>query len=105
MGNILKKADSAVAPQVDAALLHEAAEKDLYAALQTIAAQAQQQLQAGDTTAHLQTLAALREPVDAFFEHVMVNAEDAALKANRLGLLASLHQAMNRVAELARLAA
>ncbi len=104
VGNILKKADSAVAPQVDAALLHEAAEKDLYAALQTIAAQAQQQLQAGDTTAHLQTLAALRAPVDAFFEHVMVNADDVALKNNRLGLLASLHQSMNQVADLARLA-
>src|SRR5574344_1023175 len=104
VGNILKKADSAVAPQVDAALLQEAAEKDLYAALQTIAAQAQQQLQAGDTTAHLQTLAALRAPVDAFFEHVMVNADDVALKNNRLGLLASLHQSMNQVADLARLA-
>ena len=104
VGNILKKAESAVAPQVDAALLHEAAEKDLYAALQTIAAQAQQQLQASDTTAHLQTLAALRAPVDAFFEHVMVNADDVALKNNRLGLLASLHQSMNQVADLARLA-
>lgn len=104
VGNILKKAESAVAPQVDAALLQEAAEKDLYAALQTIAAQAQQQLQAGDTTAHLQTLAALRAPVDAFFEHVMVNADDVALKNNRLGLLASLHQCMNQVADLARLA-
>ena len=104
VGNILKKADSAVAPQVDAALLQEAAEKDLYAALQTIAAQAQQQLQAGDTTAHLQTLAALRAPVDAFFEHVMVNADDVALKNNRLGLLASLHHTMNQVADLARLA-
>lgn len=104
VGNILKKAESAVAPQVDAALLQEAAEKDLYAALQTIAAQAQQQLQAGDTTAHLQTLAALRAPVDAFFEHVMVNADDVALKNNRLGLLASLHQSMNQVADLARLA-
>lgn len=104
VGNILKKADSAVAPQVDAALLQEAAEKDLYAALQTIAAQAQQQLQAGDTTAHLQTLAALRAPVDAFFEHVMVNADDVALKNNRLGLLARLHHSMNQVADLARLA-
>ena len=104
VGNILKKAESAVAPQVNAALLQEAAEKDLYAALQTIAAQAQQQLQAGDTTAHLQTLAALRVPVDAFFEHVMVNADDVALKNNRLGLLASLHQCMNQVADLARLA-
>ena len=105
VGNILKKADSAVQPEVNETLLQEDAEKALYAALQSIVPQAQQQLQAGDTTAHLQTLAALREPVDAFFEHVMVNAEDAALKANRLGLLASLHQAMNRVAELARLAA
>ena len=104
VGNILKKVETAVQPQVNAALLHEAAEKDLYAALQTIAAQAQQQLQAGDTTAHLQTLAALRVPVDAFFEHVMVNADDVALKNNRLGLLASLHQSMNQVADLARLA-
>ena len=103
VGNILKKAETAVQPQVNAALLQEAAEKDLYAALQTIAAQAQQQLQAGDTTAHLQTLAALRAPVDAFFEHVMVNADDVALKNNRLGLLASLHQCMNQVADLARL--
>lgn len=104
VGNILKKAETAVQPQVNAALLQEAAEKDLYAALQTIAAQAQQQLQAGDTTAHLQTLAALRASVDAFFEHVMVNADDVALKNNRLGLLASLHQSMNQVADLARLA-
>lgn len=104
VSNILKKAETAVQPQVNAALLQEAAEKDLYAALQTIAAQAQQQLQAGDTTAHLQTLAALRVPVDAFFEHVMVNADDVALKNNRLGLLASLHQSMNQVADLARLA-
>ena len=104
VGNILKKAETAVQPQVNATLLQEAAEKDLYAALQTIAAQAQQQLQAGDTTAHLQTLAALRVPVDAFFEHVMVNADDVALKNNRLGLLASLHQSMNQVADLARLA-
>ena len=104
VSNILKKAETAVQPQVNAALLQEAAEKDLYAALQTIAAQAQQQLQAGDTTAHLQTLAALRAPVDAFFEHVMVNADDVALKNNRLGLLASLHQCMNQVADLARLA-
>lgn len=104
VGNILKKAETAIAPQVDAALLQEPAEKDLFTTLQTIAAQARQQLAAGDTTAHLQTLAALRGPVDAFFEHVMVNADDAALKANRLGLLASLHQAMNQVADLARLA-
>ena len=105
VGNILKKAETAVQPQVDAAVLAEQAEKDLYAALQAEAPKAQQQFAAGDYTTSLQTLAALRAPVDAFFEHVMVNAEDPALKANRLGLLATLHEAMNRVADLAKLAA
>jgi len=105
VSNILKKAEEAVQPQVNAELLVEQAEQDLYAALQQVAPKAEQQFAAGDYTASLQTLAALRAPVDAFFEHVMVNAEDAALKANRLGLLATLHQAMNRVADLANLAA
>ena len=105
VGNILKKAEGDVQPQVNDALLVEQAEKDLYALLQQVAPQAQQQFAAGDYTASLQTLAALRASVDAFFEHVMVNAEDPALKANRLGLLATLHEAMNRVADLARLAA
>ncbi|RGE46044.1 glycine--tRNA ligase subunit beta [Comamonas testosteroni] len=104
VSNILKKAESAVQPQVNAALLVEQAEKDLYAALQQVAPKAEQQFAAGDYTASLQTLAALRAPVDAFFEHVMVNAEDAALKVNRLGLLATLHEAMNKVADLAKLA-
>jgi glycyl-tRNA synthetase beta chain len=50
-------------------------------------------------------LAVLRDPVDAFFADVMVNADDPALKANRLGLLATLHSAMNQVADLSRLSA
>jgi glycyl-tRNA synthetase beta chain len=66
--------------------------------------QANAQFEAGDYTASLQTLAALRAPVDAFFDGVMVNADDAALRANRQGLLKTLHQAMNRVADLSRLA-
>lgn len=103
VSNILKKAEGDIQAQVNEALLVEPAEKDLYAALQTVAPKAQQQFESGDYTASLQTLAALRTPVDAFFEHVMVNAEDAALKANRLGLLATLHAAMNRVADLAKL--
>ena len=104
VSNILKKAEGEIQAQVNEALLVEQAEKDLYAALQTVAPKAQQQFESGDYKASLQTLAALRTPVDAFFEHVMVNAEDAALKANRLGLLATLHGAMNRVADLAKLA-
>lgn len=105
VSNILKKVEGDIQAQVNEALLVEQAEKDLYAALQTVAPKAQQQFESGDYTASLQTLAALRTPVDAFFEHVMVNAEDAALKANRLGLLATLHAAMNRVADLAKLVA
>jgi glycyl-tRNA synthetase beta chain len=58
-----------------------------------------------DYTAALQTLAALRAPVDAFFEGVMVNAEAHDLRLNRLGLLKTLHLAMNQVADLSRLAA
>ncbi|WP_302554628.1 glycine--tRNA ligase subunit beta [Comamonas kerstersii] len=100
VSNILKKAEGDIQAQVNEALLVEQAEKDLYAALQSVAPKAQQQFESGDYTASLQTLAALRTPVDAFFEHVMVNAEDAALKANRLNLLQSLSVAMNKVANI-----
>ncbi|HWP11159.1 MAG TPA: DALR anticodon-binding domain-containing protein, partial [Ramlibacter sp.] len=103
IGNILKKADRADA-HVSQLLLREDAEKALYAMTQEIAPRARTQFEAGDYTASLQTLAALRETVDAFFDGVMVNAEEADLRLNRLGLLATLHQAMNRVADLSRLA-
>ena len=104
IGNILKKSDAAQG-QVSAALLHETAEKDLYAAMQSIVPQADALFAAKDYTASLQALAALRGPVDAFFDGVMVNADDPALKANRLALLQQLHAAMNRVADLSKLAA
>ncbi len=105
IGNILKKADSRVDPHVSEVLLQEDAEKALHAAMGSIGPQARAQFEAGDYTASLQTLAALRGPVDAFFDGVMVNAEQTDLRLNRLGLLAMLHQAMNRVADLSRLAA
>ncbi|HVR54370.1 MAG TPA: glycine--tRNA ligase subunit beta [Pseudorhodoferax sp.] len=104
VSNILKKAGDEVDAHVSELLLHEAAEKDLYAALQRIAPTADAQFEAGDYTASLQTLAALRAPVDAFFDGVMVNAEQPDLRLNRLGLLKTLHAAMNRVADLSRLA-
>ena len=105
VGNILKKAEGMVTPTVDAALLKEPAEVALNQALDTVKAQADAAFERGDYTASLQSLAALRMPVDAFFDAVMVNAEDAALRTNRLGLLATLHQAMNRVADISRLSA
>jgi glycyl-tRNA synthetase beta chain len=106
IGNILKKAEGIAADvAVKPELLAEAAEKALYDSLQACLPQSVAQWQAGDYTASLQTLAGLRGPVDAFFDGVMVNAEDPALRANRLALLQSLHVAMNRVADLSRLAA
>ena len=106
IGNILKKAGEAQAvdAHVDEALLREPAEKELHAAMQRVLPQADAQFAAGDYTASLQTLAGLRAPVDAFFDGVMVNAEDGGLRRNRQSLLKRLHQAMNRVADLARLA-
>ena len=102
IGNILKKAGE-VDAHVNPALLQEEAEKNLYAAMQKLLPESQAQFQAGDYTASLQTLAAMRSPVDAFFDEVMVNAEEIGLRMNRLGLLKSLHMAMNRVADLSRL--
>jgi glycyl-tRNA synthetase beta chain len=104
IGNILKKAEGAVEAKVDAQLLKEPAEQALHAALLQVQPQADQLYDAADYAASLRALAVLKAPVDAFFDGVMVNAEDAALRANRLGLLKSLHLAMNRVADLSRLA-
>ena len=102
--NILKKAGE-VDAHVNPELLQEQAEKDLYVALQRFVPEANAQFLAGDYTASLQTLAVLRAPVDAFFDDVMVNAEQLDLRLNRQGLLKTLHDAMNRVADLSRLAA
>ena len=87
---------------------HESTDMEVTAALatalQTVQPEADRLFEQGDYTASLQALAALKAPVDAFFDDVMVNAEDPALRANRLGLLKTLHGAMNRVADLSRLA-
>ncbi|HSI45088.1 MAG TPA: glycine--tRNA ligase subunit beta [Methylophilus sp.] len=104
VSNILKKAEGEVKAEVNASLLQEPAEKALHQALANTKPKADQLFETGDYAASLQALAALKAPVDTFFEDVMVNAEDPALKANRLGLLATLHQAMNRVADLSKLA-
>lgn len=102
--NILKKVEGEVTAEVNANLLQELAEKALNDALGKVKPQADKLFESGDYTASLQALAALKAPVDDFFDNVMVNADDPALKANRLGLLATLHQTMNRVADLSKLA-
>jgi glycyl-tRNA synthetase beta chain len=105
VGNILRKSEEGAAAEVNTALLKERAEQALYEALSAVAPTSEASFAAGDYTASLQALAALKTPVDAFFDDVMVNVDDAALRANRLGLLARMHAAMNRVADLSRLAA
>ena len=101
--NILKKAGGQVASRVDATLLVEPAEAALNEALGRVKQNADSAFASGDYTASLQALASLKEPVDRFFDDVMVNVEDGALRANRLGLLATLRDAMNRVADISRL--
>jgi len=103
VGNILKKSDVGFEAKVDAALLNEPAEAALSEALVAVKPRADAAFERGDYSASLQALAALKAPVDAFFDSVMVNADDPALRANRLGLLATLHAAMNRVADLSKL--
>ncbi len=105
VGNILKKIEGNVEAKINDALLQEPAEKALATTLAKIKPEADALFERGDYTNSLKALAALKAPVDDFFDNVMVNADDPALKANRQGLLATLHQAMNRVADLSKLAA
>ncbi|MEY3473639.1 MAG: glycyl-tRNA synthetase subunit beta, partial [Pseudomonadota bacterium] len=105
VANILRKSEEAAAVPVDAARFAEPAERALWQALLQADGHSRVARERGDLTAALQALATLKAPVDAFFDGVMVNVEDAAVRANRLALLRALHGAMNPVADLSRLAA
>ena len=107
ISNILKKNEEALAQagNVDAALLQDAAEKALYASVQRVQPEVDAAFERGDFTGTLKTLAQLRDDVDAFFNDVMVMADDVALRNNRLALLSILHRMMNRVADISKLAA
>ncbi len=105
VGNILKKVEGAVEAKINLALLQPGEEQALADALKIVASRADSAWANGQFEENLKALAALKDPVDAFFDKVMVNHDDPAIRANRLGLLASLHQAMNRVADLSKLAA
>ena len=104
ISNILKKAQEPINATVDQTLLAETAEIALHKQLLSTSQRAQAFYDKSEYTNNLQTLAGLREAVDGFFNDVMVNAEDAALRQNRLGLLKLLHAQMNQVADLSRLA-
>jgi glycyl-tRNA synthetase beta chain len=105
--NILKKNEEALAQagSVDPALLQDEAEKKLYASVQRVQPEVDAAFARGDVEGTLRTLAQLRDDVDAFFNDVMVMADDVQLRNNRLALLAILHRMMNRVADISKLAA
>lgn len=105
IGNILKKSDVQQGAKVEPALLHEEQERSLHDALGKVAKESAPLFLKGDYTGALRAFAKLRVPVDAFFDKVMVNADDVALRSNRLALLQQLHALMNQVADLSRLAA
>jgi glycyl-tRNA synthetase beta chain len=106
IANLLKKAPPQTGDAgVDPELLLEPAERALASAHAAVAPRVDAALAAGDDTALLRALAPLRAPVDRFFEEVMVMAEEPALRANRLALLAGLRKSMNRIADISLLAA
>lgn len=105
VANILAKDKlSAVAPP-QRELLTEPAEEALFDALQRCAEQLAPQLEARDYQQALAELATLREPIDQFFQQVMVNVDDAALRDNRIGLLGQLRGLFSQIADLALLSA
>ena len=101
VSNILKKnAVSLNEIQIEDALLVEPAEKDLYTAVSTIAQRVQPSLANKDFQAALTALAQLKAPIDAFFDSVMVMADNPQIRHNRLNLLAFIQQQTNAVADI-----
>jgi len=101
--NILKKSKQTVSNSVNTSLFEVDEEKALYDAIQTSITDVEPLLDKGDYTAALTKLASLREPVDNFFDNVMVMADDETIRHNRLALLNILRQLFLRIADLSRL--
>ncbi|MER9072098.1 glycine--tRNA ligase subunit beta [Mesorhizobium sp. M0904] len=99
-----KKKGTAIATSVEPALFREDAEKTLFAAVNQAERQAGEAIQNEDFSAAMLALSVLREPVDSFFEKVLVNDEDQAVRANRLALLARIRAATDRVADFSKIA-
>jgi glycyl-tRNA synthetase beta chain len=101
--NILRKSGSG--DRVTPELLAQDEERKLHSSLQQLGPRVEQHMERQDFTAALKELAGVRADVDAFFDKVLVNAEDEKLRANRLALLTQLGTLMNRVADISKLAA
>ncbi|MGP5210577.1 glycine--tRNA ligase subunit beta [Psychrobacter alimentarius] len=103
VANILAKSEVSVADTVDETLLSEPAEQNLYANVKQAQTRVQPLLEQADYTQVLQTLASLDEPLTQFFDNVMVNSDDAALKNNRLALLKQVRALFLTVADISEL--
>ncbi|PSJ62569.1 glycine--tRNA ligase subunit beta [Kumtagia ephedrae] len=99
-----EKKGTAIAAIVDPALFREDAEKALFAAVNQAEREAGEAIRQEDFSAAMRALAALRAPVDSFFDKVLVNDEDVAVRANRLALLARIRAATGQVADFSRIA-
>jgi len=104
IANILKQADG-VPAEFDAALFTQTEETGLAEAFAAVQPGFESAFRAGDYTEALRALAALKAPVDAFFDKVLVMDKDERVKQNRIGFLGKLHATMNRIADLSKLAA
>ncbi|EKO3395996.1 glycine--tRNA ligase subunit beta [Vibrio fluvialis] len=103
VGNILAKFDGELAQEIDLALLQEDAEKALAEAVEVMTEALEPAFATGNYQQALSQLAGLREPVDAFFDNVMVMADDEALKKNRLTLLNNLRNLFLQIADISLL--
>lgn len=103
IGNLLKKVDGTLPESVSEALLTESEEHALWQALCAAQTEVHPKLDAGDYESALKALASLREPVDAFFDNVLVMAEDEAVRTNRMALLQQLYRLCTHVADLSKL--
>jgi glycyl-tRNA synthetase beta chain len=103
VGNILKKSGGANNIEVNESLFVEDAEKKLYEVLNDLSEIVKPMFDAGDYEKALSKLSSLRDPVDAFFDSVMVMADDEAIKNNRIALLNTMNQLFLRAADLSRL--
>ncbi|MEH6502721.1 MAG: glycine--tRNA ligase subunit beta [Cycloclasticus sp.] len=98
--NLLKKAPDGISSQFDPSLLTDAAEIELHQQLQRIEALVSPLVEARDYIQALKLLSALKEPIDAFFEHVFIMAEDQNLRNSRLALLSNIHANFIKIADI-----
>ena len=104
IANILKQADS-VPAEYETSMFSQQEERDLAAAYAAVQPEFELAFKGGDYTVALRSLAALKAPVDAFFDKVLVMDPDEGVRRNRIGFLGKLHATMNRIADLSKLAA